>query len=75
MKLDGLDRIAIQDATLVLMAIVDRIEANQEFARHFQHMPVPGGKPIIEFMQALSAVASRYPKAMNKQQEEAISRD
>jgi hypothetical protein len=55
------DRIAIEDAAYVLKAIVDRAQANPEFAQHISNLLVPGGKPIIHFLSAISGVATRYP--------------
>jgi hypothetical protein len=55
------DRIAIEEATLVLKAIADRAFDSPEFARQISNLPVPGGKPIQHFLHALSATSSRYP--------------
>jgi hypothetical protein len=53
------DRIAIEEATLVLKAIADRAFDSPEFARQISNLPVPGGKPIQHFLHALSATSSR----------------
>lgn len=55
------DRIAIEDAVFVLKAIVDRAHSNPEFAAHLTRLPVPGGRPIIEHLHAISATATRHP--------------
>lgn len=55
------DRIAIENAALVLKSIMDRAHDNPEFARHIHNLPVPGGSPMSHFANAISATATRYP--------------
>ncbi len=56
-----IDRIAIEEATLVLAAINARAQEFPEFAAHIRSLPVPGGKELSTFTSAIGCVAARYP--------------
>lgn len=69
------DRIAIEEAAIVLGAIAERMRTNPEFALHFSHLPVPGGRPIAGFASAIGATATRYPTtwAQARRDDEAVA--
>lgn len=55
------DRIAIEEAALVLAAIAELARTDEVFGRKISHLPVPGGKEIFRFASAIGATAARYP--------------
>lgn len=60
-KLRRDDRIAIEDAAIVLRAIAERGNTDPDFARHLNYLPVPGGNSMLHFANAIAATAARNP--------------
>lgn len=55
------NRVAIEEAALVLRALMDRAYDHPDLARHLTSLPVPGGKPMSAFASSLGRVAVQYP--------------
>jgi hypothetical protein len=55
------DQIAIENAAIVLAEIAKLAAVNPDFARHLSNIPVPGGRPIFHFANAIGATSARHP--------------
>lgn len=55
------DRIAIENAAIVLAEVAKYAETHPDFLRHLANIPVPGGHPFFTFGHAISATSARYP--------------